>query len=98
MDDFPLRLAKIQDEMAAAAKKSARDPSQVELIAVTKTHPVDAISEAMRTGVMIFGESKVQEARGKIDELGRGTWHLIGHLQSNKVRDAVRLFDWIDSV
>jgi pyridoxal phosphate enzyme (YggS family) len=52
----------------------------------------------MRAGITHFGENKVQEARGKIDELGRGVWHLIGHLQSNKAREAVRLFDSIDSV
>lgn len=52
----------------------------------------------MRAGVMNFGENKVQEARGKIEELGRGVWHLIGHLQTNKAKEAVRLFDSIDSL
>jgi len=98
MDDFSTRLAKIQNVIANAAQRSGRDPAQIELVAVSKTHPAEAIQEAMRAGAIHFGENKVQEARGKIETLGRGIWHLIGHLQSNKTRDAVRLFDFIDSV
>ena len=98
MDDFSSRLACIEDAITAAARKAGRHPGEIELVAVSKTQTVAAIQEAMRAGVMCFGENKVQEARGKIDELGRGTWHLIGHLQSNKAKDAVRLFDSIDSV
>jgi pyridoxal phosphate enzyme (YggS family) len=98
MDQLSFRLAKIQDEIAAAARKAGRDPAAIELVAVSKTQPASTIQEAMRAGIMIFGENKVQEARGKIEELGRGVWHLIGHLQSNKAKDAVRLFDSIDSV
>jgi len=98
MEDFSSRLDKIQSAIADAAQRSGRDPAQIELVAVSKTHPAEAIREAMRAGVTHFGENKVQEARGKIEELGRGIWRLIGHLQSNKVRDAVRLFDFIDSV
>ena len=98
MDDFSSRLAQIQDAIASAARKADRDPAEIELLAVSKTQPAEAIREAMRAGVTHFGENKVQEARGKIEELGRGVWHLIGHLQSNKAKDAVRLFDSIDSV
>jgi pyridoxal phosphate enzyme (YggS family) len=98
MDDFSSRLAKIHEAIALAAHKAARDPAEIELIAVTKTQPVEAVQEAMKAGITQFGENKVQEARGKIDALGRGVWHLIGHLQSNKAKDAVRLFDSIDSV
>jgi hypothetical protein len=98
MDDFSLRLRKIEEAIAAAAKKAGRNPAAIELIAVSKTQPADVISQAMRAGMLRFGENKVQEARGKIEELGRGVWHLIGHLQSNKAKDAVRLFDSIDSV
>ena len=98
MDDFSSRLARIQDAIASTAQKVGRDPAEIELIAVSKTQPGDAIQEAMRAGITHFGENKVQEARGKIDSLGRGVWHLIGHLQSNKAREAVRLFDSIDSV
>lgn len=98
MDDFTNRLAQVEAAIAAAARQAGRDPAAIELVAVSKTQPVAAIQEAMRAGVIRFGENKVQEARPKIEELGRGAWHLIGHLQSNKARDAVRLFDFIDSV
>jgi hypothetical protein len=98
MDDFPSRLARIHDAIASAAQKARRDPAEIELLAVSKTQPAEAIQEAMRAGITHFGENKVQEARGKIEALGGGVWHLIGHLQSNKARDAVRLFDSIDSV
>jgi len=98
MDDFASRFAKINNAIALAAKKARRDPSEIQLLAVSKTQPAEAIQEAIRVGITHFGENKVQEARGKIDELGRGVWHLIGHLQSNKVKEAVRLFDSIESV
>jgi pyridoxal phosphate enzyme (YggS family) len=98
MDDFSQRLAQVEETIAAAARKVGRDPAEIQLIAVSKTQTVAIIQEALRAGVRVFGENKVQEARAKIDELGRGEWHLIGHLQSNKVRDAVRLFHSIDSV
>jgi pyridoxal phosphate enzyme (YggS family) len=98
MDDFSLRLRKIEEAIAAAAHQAGRDPGEIELIAVSKTQPADVVAQALRAGVVRFGENKVQEARGKIEELGRGVWHLIGHLQSNKAKDAVRLFDSIDSV
>jgi pyridoxal phosphate enzyme (YggS family) len=98
MDDFTSRLARIHDEIASAVQRAGRDPAEIELLAVSKTQPVEAIQEALRAGVTHFGENKVQEARGKIEALGRGVWRLIGHLQTNKARDAVRLFDSIDSV
>ena len=98
MDDLPSRLARIHDAIALAAQKAGRDPAEIELLAVTKTQPAEVIQEAMRAGITRFGENKVQEARRKIEELSRGVWHLIGHLQSNKAKDAVRLFDSIDSV
>lgn len=98
MDDFSSRLARINDAIASAARRAGRDPSEIELLAVSKTQPAETVREAMRAGISHFGENKVQEARGKIEALGRGVWHLIGHLQSNKVKDAVRLFDSIDSV
>lgn len=98
MDDFSSRLAQIEESIAAAATRSGRDSETIELVAVSKTQPAEAVQEAMRAGVTHFGENKVQEARGKIESLGRGVWHLIGHLQTNKAKDAVRLFDFIDSV
>lgn len=86
--------------MAAAAKRAGRDRDEVKLVAVSKTQPVSAIRVAIESGCHVFGENKVQEADGKVAELGRDTaeWHLIGHLQSNKARKAVQLFDVIHSV
>lgn len=98
MDNLSSRLDRIHESIAAAARKAGRNPGEIELVAVSKTQPIDAIQEALRAGVTCFGENKVQEARGKIETLGRGVWHLIGHLQGNKAKDAVRLFDSIDSV
>jgi pyridoxal phosphate enzyme (YggS family) len=98
MNDFPSRLDNIHHAIALAAQKAGRTTTDIQLLAVSKTQPVETIQEAMRAGIMHFGENKVQEARGKIDALGRGIWHLIGHLQSNKVKEAVRLFDCIESV
>jgi pyridoxal phosphate enzyme (YggS family) len=98
MEDFSARLARLQENIAAAAKRAGRDPAGIELVAVSKTQPVENIQQALRAGLLHFGENKVQEARGKIESIGRGVWHLVGHLQTNKVRDAVRLFDSIDSV
>src|SRR5271170_1225963 len=98
MDDFSTRLARLQEAIEAAAKRAGRNPAEIELVAVSKTQPVESVLEALRAGLLHFGENKVQEARGKIESIGRGVWHLIGHLQTNKARDAVRLFDSIDSV
>ncbi len=84
--------------MAAAAQKSGRDSSAIELIAVTKTHPPEAVQQALRAGIRHLGENKVQEARTKVEQVSGGIWHLIGHLQTNKVKVAVQVFDRIDSV
>jgi hypothetical protein len=93
-------LATIQHRIAEAARRSGRDPGEVRLVAVSKTHPPDTLREAIAAGVRVFGENKVQEGESKIVELGRDAaeWHLIGHLQSNKARKAVQLFDVIHSV
>jgi pyridoxal phosphate enzyme (YggS family) len=98
MDDFPTRLQKVQTAIADAAQRASRNPSEIELLAVSKTQTVDIIRDAMRAGIHTFGENKVQEAARKIAELERGSWHLIGHLQTNKAKLAVQLFDSIDSV
>jgi pyridoxal phosphate enzyme (YggS family) len=98
MQDFAARLESIQEQIAAAAARAGRDLAEIELVAVSKTQPADAVREALRAGITHLGENKVQEARVKIEEIGRGVWHLIGHLQTNKAKDAVRLFDFIDSV
>jgi pyridoxal phosphate enzyme (YggS family) len=98
MEDFASRLEQVREAISEAARRAGRDPSAIELVAVSKTQTADRIREAMRAGLTQFGENKVQEAARKIEELGRGIWHLIGHLQSNKAKLAVRLFDSIDSV
>ena len=89
----------IRKEMAEAAGRSGRSPDAVRLMAVTKTVDDDRILEALRAGVDIIGENYVQEARRKLEKMGKtGEWHLIGHLQTNKAKYAVQLFDMIHSV
>lgn len=94
------RLAKIHAEIARAAENANRDPREIKLVAVSKTHGAETVLEAIAAGARVFGENKVQEAERKIGEIGRekAEWHLIGHLQSNKARKAVRLFDVIHSL
>lgn len=94
------RIAAIRERISRAAENSGRDASEIRLVAVSKTHPVDTLREALDLGLTVFGENKVQEGESKIVELGRDSaeWHLIGHLQSNKARRAVQLFDVIESV
>ena len=93
-------LVHISSRIAEAATRSGRDASEIKLVAVSKTQPPGKLREAINAGIRIFGENKVQEAEWKIEEIGRDAaeWHLIGHLQSNKVRKAVQLFDVIHSV
>ena len=93
-------MARINERIAQAAHRSGRDPVEVKLVAVSKTHPAAVLREAIAAGATILGENKVQEAESKITEIGRDAaeWHLIGHLQSNKARRAVQLFDVIHSV
>ncbi len=93
-------LENVRERINAAAKRASRDPNEIKLVAVSKTHPPEVIKEAIAAGAGIFGENKVQEAEQKIETIGRhaAEWHLIGHLQSNKARRAVELFDVIESV
>lgn len=93
-------LASIRDRIVAASVRSGRDPSEIRLVSVSKTHSAEVLREAIQAGISVFGENKVKEAEGKIVDLGRDgiEWHLIGHLQSNKARKAVRLFDYIHTV
>lgn len=89
----------VMDRIAAAAKRAGRDPSSVRLVVVTKTVGHSSIREAVAAGAAILGENRVQEAKEKIEALGRiVNWHLIGHLQTNKAKYAVKLFDLIHSV
>ena len=92
-------IARIRNTIADAALRSGRKASDVRLMAVTKTVDDDRIIEAIEAGVDIIGESYVQEAKRKIEKMGRPLeWHMIGYLQSNKAKYAVRLFDMIHSV
>jgi PLP dependent protein len=92
-------LEKIRQRIRAACERAGRDPESVTLLAVSKTHPPETIQAAADGGQVFFGENKVQEARAKIPLCaGRLRWHFIGHLQSNKCRDAVELFEMIQSV
>jgi len=93
------RLGSVRHRIALAAARAGRDGSEIGLIAVSKNQPADVIREAVGAGQELFGENRVQEAMGKIPELpGRLRWHLIGHLQSNKVRKALPLFELIHGV
>jgi hypothetical protein len=100
MGEIEKNLSRVRERMEHAATKVGRDPREIKLMAVTKTVTVERIQEAIVAGVTIFGENYVQEARSKIEEIGQAgiQWHLIGHLQTNKARYAVRLFDLIHSV
>jgi len=92
-------LNRVRNEIAQAAQVSGRNMTDVELVAVTKTHPAEIVREAIRAGQVVFGESKVQEARAKIPVLpSHLRWHFIGHLQKNKIRHALPLFEMIHSV
>jgi pyridoxal phosphate enzyme (YggS family) len=97
------RVAAVRDRIARAAARARRRPEDVTLVAVSKTHPADSVREAFAAGVRDFGENKVQEAEPKIAALAalraEGLrWHFVGHLQANKARLAVSLFDRIHSL
>jgi len=90
---------KVMERIDKAARRAGRDPSEIKLVAVSKTVEADRIKEAIEAGVTILGENYVQEAQKKIEEIGHGvSWHFIGHLQTNKAKYAIRLFDMIHSV
>jgi pyridoxal phosphate enzyme (YggS family) len=96
------RLAEVTGRIAEAARASGRSPADVTLVAVSKTHGADRVGELLEVGHRVFGENRVQEAEGKFPDL-KAAWpdlelHLIGPLQTNKARDAVALFDVIQSV
>ena len=92
-------LEKVQQRIRAACDRADREPNSVTLLAVSKTHPPETIKAAADCGQIFFGENKVQEAKAKIPLCpGKLRWHFIGHLQSNKCRDAVELFEMIQSV
>ncbi len=96
------RLAEVRQHIAAAARAAGRDPASVTLVAVSKTHGADRVGELLEVGHRVFGENRVQEAEEKFPALKAAypdiELHLIGPLQTNKARDAVALFDVVQSV
>ncbi|PYN43274.1 MAG: YggS family pyridoxal phosphate-dependent enzyme [Candidatus Rokuibacteriota bacterium] len=99
MIDIRANLERARERVARAAERAGRRAEDVLLVGVSKTVDVGRIRQAIEAGVPALGENRVQEARGKIAEIGRRVpWHLVGHLQTNKVRDALELFDLIHSL
>jgi pyridoxal phosphate enzyme (YggS family) len=99
MNPIAQNLNEVRAVIAAACRRAGRDPGQVRLVAVSKTVDLERIRAAIAAGQDLFGENYLQEAAGKIAALGRQlSWHLVGHLQTNKARGAVDLFDLIHSV
>jgi len=99
MTDIGANLERVRERVAKAAERAGRRPSDVLLIGVSKTVEVARIRQAIEAGVAALGENRVQEAKEKVAEIGRPVpWHLIGHLQKNKVRDALELFDVVHSL
>src|ERR1043165_1161814 len=99
-EQLATRLAAIRARIVATAKSCRREADEVRLIAISKTHPAFVIKRVIEFGALDIGENRVQEAEGKISEIGRDAarWHLVGHLQANKARRAVNLFDFIHSL
>jgi hypothetical protein len=92
-------LERVRKQIADAAAKSGRSADDVELVAITKTHPAEKVREAIEAGQTLFGESRVQEARAKIPEVpSTARWHFVGHLQKNKIRHALPLFEMFHSI
>ncbi len=97
--DIEHNLRGIQQRIESACARAGRTPSDITLLAVTKGHPPETVRTAAELGLTVFGESKVQEAKPKISLCSsRLRWHMIGHLQSNKCRDAVHFFEMIQSI
>jgi len=91
-------LERVREQIAGAAAKVGRAADEIELVAIAKTHPAEKVREAIDAGQTLFGESRVQEARAKIPELPSNLrWHFVGHLQKNKIRHALPLFEMIHS-
>src|SRR5438093_557110 len=99
MTSIAENLERVREQIAQAAAKAGRVADEIELAAITKTHPAEKVREAIEAGQTLFGESRVQEAQVKIPELPSNLrWHFVGHLQKNKIRHALPLFELIHSV
>jgi hypothetical protein len=97
--DIARNLKHVCEQIADAAAKAGRAVDEIELVAITKTHPAETVREAVEAGHRLFGESRVQEARVKIPELPSNLrWHFVGHLQKNKIRHALHLFELFHGV
>jgi pyridoxal phosphate enzyme (YggS family) len=97
--DLDVNFAQVRERIAAACARAGREPGAVALLAATKGVPPELVSAAADLGQVLFGENRVQEAKVKISACpSRLRWHMIGHLQSNKCRDAVALFEMVQSV
>ena len=92
-------LERVREQITQAAAKAGRAVNEIELVAITKTHPAKKVREAVEAGHTVFGESRIQEARAKIPELPSNLrWHFVGHLQKNKIRHALPLFELFHGV
>src|SRR5437870_5947283 len=99
MSSIAENLERVREQIAQAAAKAGRSADELELVAISKTHDAAKVREAIEAGQRLFGESRVQEARAKIPELPSNLrWHFVGHLQKNKIRHALPLFEMIHSV
>lgn len=99
MNSIAENLERVREQIAQSAAKTGRTADDMELVAITKTHPPEKVREAVEAGQTLFGESRVQEARDKIPELPSNLrWHFVGHLQKNKIRHALPLFELFHSV
>jgi len=100
MVDIEEHITQVQERIAAACRRSTRLPEDVKLLAISKTFPPESIRAAYEAGLRDFGENRVQEAQAKCPGLSdlSITWHLVGHLQTNKARTARELFDWVHSL
>jgi pyridoxal phosphate enzyme (YggS family) len=98
--DIKRNLINLRTRITKAAKRAGRDPREIKLVAVSKTHPPKMLKKALEANVTAFGENKVQEAEEKIPAIGQNVveWHLVGHLQKNKARKAVQMFHVIHSL
>lgn len=99
MSNVDVHVIAVQERMRQAALRADRDPEGITLVAVTKTLPAGRVQEAVASGIRHLGENRVQEAKAKKPLVaGDVAWHLIGHLQTNKAKQAVQLFDWVHSL
>lgn len=98
-DSIAGRLSEVRGRIAGAARLSGRALEEIELLAVSKVHPPEAVQEALAAGQPLFGENRIQEARAKIPLVSsRARWHFIGHLQKNKIRQALPLFELLHGI